>query len=44
MTKANSIVMLGATGVVGSEALNTLVMHEELEKITLLGRREKKPH
>lgn len=45
MTKDNrthndnlSIVMLGATGAVGGETLNTLLVKKELSKITLLGR------
>lgn len=33
-----SIVFLGATGAVGGEALNVLLAHNEVNKITLLGR------
>lgn len=40
MTKNQSIVMLGATGAVGGEALKTLITNNQFEKITLLGRRE----
>lgn len=34
------IVMLGATGAVGSQCLNTLLAHPESPRLTLLGRRE----
>ncbi|MFK7951152.1 MAG: NAD(P)H-binding protein [Saprospiraceae bacterium] len=39
-TKNQSIVMLGATGAVGGEALKKLIANDHFEKITLLGRRE----
>jgi uncharacterized protein YbjT (DUF2867 family) len=40
MNESLSVVMLGATGAVGSEALKTLLAMEEISRITLLGRRE----
>lgn len=38
--KNQSIVMLGATGAVGGVTLNTLLDHDEIDKISLLGRRK----
>lgn len=37
-TNLNSIVMLGASGAVGSEALKSLLDHKDLHQLTLLGR------
>lgn len=37
-TNPNSIVMLGASGAVGSEALKTLLVHNNIHLLTLLGR------
>lgn len=34
-----SIVMLGASGAVGTEALNTLLQHKNIQQLTLLGRK-----
>lgn len=38
-TKQQSIVMLGATGAVGSETLKTLLQLKNIEQLTLLGRK-----
>lgn len=39
MTEHNSVVMIGATGAVGSHVVKALIGMEEISKITLLGRR-----
>lgn len=36
-----SIVMLGPSGAVGTEALNTLLQFKNIQQLTLLGRRVK---
>lgn len=38
MTQKQSIVMIGATGAVGTQAVNALVQMADVERITLLGR------
>lgn len=40
MSKSLSVAMLGASGAVGSEVVNTLLSMPELKQLTLLGRRE----
>lgn len=40
MRQSKSIVFLGASGAVGSEALNTILSFSEIDKIMLLGRRK----
>lgn len=40
MNKPSNIIFLGATGAVGGEALNALLLEPGTSKITLLGRRE----
>ena len=42
LRQSKSIVFLGASGAVGSEALNTVLSFSEIDKIMLLGRRKGK--